>query len=163
MKIKSLIKLALVAAAAIVISTASALAQLGNPLVVINSDGGTAWTNRVYGTQTASNTAVNLTKIAVPKGTRNVGLEFTGHLTGAGTDPVNIVLGRNISGSTNIEPFLVWAWVPAGAAYKTQCTNLYDGSLGSPIGFPNLYVMYLTNSGAGSVIMTNYTLRASFN
>lgn len=154
----------IVLAAALLLAVCSVQAQLGQPTTVINSDGsGSPWTNRVYGTQTASNSAVNLTKIAVKPGTRNIGLQFTGHLTGAGTDPVNIVLGRNVDGTTNVEPFLVWAWVPAGTAYKTQCTNLYDGSLGSPAGFPNIYVMYLTNSAAGTVIMTNYTLKVSQN
>lgn len=158
MKIK---KLFVAGLAALAVAGLPVFAQLGAPMTVINSDGGTAWTNRLYGASApASNTAVNLTKIALPKGSTGVSLQFTAHLTGAGTDPVNIVLARNVDGSTNVEPFLVWPFVPTGTAYKTQCTNLYDGSLGSPGGFPNIYVMYITNSAANTVIMTNYTLKA---
>lgn len=148
----------IIIALAMALAVFTAAAQLGAPQTVINSDSGSAWTNKIVGTQVASNTAVNLTRIDMGQ-KKNLALQFTGKLTAAGTDPVNIVLGRNVDGSTNITPFASWAWTPSGTTTVTAFTNLTETTLGSPGGFPYIYVMYITNTTA-TAGLTNYTLKA---
>ena len=98
--------------------------------------------------------ATNTPIVSVPY-SRNVTLSFKGNLTGAGTDPVIVYFNRG-DGVIWVTNAIALSLTPAGTVPQSVATNIDMG------GFTQLQLNTATNTGANTVIFSNFTFSTSF-
>lgn len=113
------------------------------------------WTNYIGGTGVFENDTPIDTS-----GAKDVALQFKFRCSGANSGAITVALGRSNTlgaGTTNIELFTAFTATANGTAQVIMNTNLSTANnlWGA---YRYLYVMYITNGGATTGGLTNYTI-----